>query len=176
MKHNMGPLNSLPARALMTSLLSLPPSLPQATPTAQKSKTCLSTRGKSQTTLCSPAEAQHAGLQQEGARDYSERAEVGGLWPFGSSGPTTYTKRCLFASLGDAAEVHISSVEAAAIAETPLTRSQQVPADSTFFFFFSLYMMIKNIKWWFEIQIYVNDAYVELAIPNVYSMKMLSLL
>lgn len=116
----------------MTSLLSLP----QATPTVQKSRTCLSTRGKSQTTLCSPARGPARRPSAGGARDYSERVEVNDLWPFGSSGPTTYTVRCLFASLGDAAEVHVSSVEADAFAETPLTRSQQVPAYSTFFLVF----------------------------------------
>lgn len=116
----------------MTSLLSLP----QATPIVPKSKTCLSTKGKSQTTLCSPAEAQQAGLQHGGAKDYSEQAEVIDLWPFGSWGPTTFTLRCPFASLGKAAEVHIGSMEAAAIAETPPTRSQQVLPN--FFFFFYL--------------------------------------
>lgn len=151
--------NSPTAQSLTTSLLYLP----QATPTVQKSKTCLSTRGKSQTTLCSLTEAQHAGLQHGGARDYSERAEVDDLWPFGSSGPTTYTIQCLFASQGDAAEVHFSSVEAAAIAETPLTRSRQVEPDSTFFFFYSIWRA-RTLP---EIDFYVNDAYVELAIPNI---------
>lgn len=101
-----------------------------------------------------------------------------GRWPLALWLLRTYsihnTVPAYLPGLGDAAEVHISSMEAAAIAETPLTRLQQVPA--IFFYFFLLNMMSKNITWGFEIEIYVNDVYVELALLNMYSRKMLSLL
>lgn len=134
MRCNTGPLSSPTARSLMTS----PLSLPQATPTAQKWRTCLSTRGKSQTTLCRPAEAQHAGLRRGGG-PWTTQSGLRSMTsdPLAPQDPQHTQHGACLPPWEMLLRFTISSVEAAATAETPLTRSQQAPADLTFSFLFN---------------------------------------
>lgn len=154
----MGPLNSHPALSLTTLLSSL-------------LRRCVQCRNRRP--VWAP-KANHKQLCVGHLRPSAYRPSIGGpettqsgLRVLGTYSTKEHTTRCLFLSLGDAAEIHISTWKAATIAETLLTRSKQVPADSTHFLFFTLDDNKREyIMWWSKIQ-YIDFCEREQLVPWV---------